>query len=513
MAREQQSSDALIGTTLGGKYLVRRLIGAGGMGAVYEVEHVFTKRIGALKLLRENFALVPSAAERFIREASAAGRIGNPHIVETMDAGTLERGAPYMFMEMLDGFPVSKLIETRSRLEIAEALDIVIQAAEALAAAHAAGIVHRDVKPDNLIVCRAQSPFVKVIDFGISKFAHRLTREHHLTQEGAPLGTPLYMSPEQTIGHKDIDGRTDVYSLAVVLYECVTGRVPFDAETLPALCMQIHQGKFTAASALRSDVPPELDAVISRAMAVDRDQRTPTMAALLQELGALRSGLQGSAMAVATEPEALRRPSEPANRSASVELSLSRADTIEPLSLAAGRDPRAEPGNQATTGQPVSSTAHVPPSSKRARVWVALGLVIVVSTAGAVWALRRAPDVSGTTAQRPAAGADTPLPRRATTGAGSAPAPAGPSPARGEATAARDEPAAESAVSPTLDPARTSSVSAHAVQRQSTADGRARAPSAKRPGAKSPKEHDAPAKSQAAEDGLSEENPFVEPTP
>jgi serine/threonine-protein kinase len=284
----EPTSGALIGQTLGKRYLVRRLIGSGGMGAVYEVEHLVTKRIGALKLLHPRYASVPEVVARFVMEASAAGRIDNPHVVQTFDAGELESGEPYMFMELLTGAPVSALIQRRGRLRFDEARELVLQAAAGLSGAHAAGIVHRDVKPENLFVCSGERPFVKVLDFGISKFT-RAEGDPRLTTEGAPLGTPYYMSPEQVVGQRDLDQRTDVYSLGVVLYECVTGEVPFKAETLPALGIRISQGQYQLASERVSELPRDLDAVIARAMSIDANDRFPDMPALASALSALAS--------------------------------------------------------------------------------------------------------------------------------------------------------------------------------------------------------------------------------
>lgn len=274
----------LVGRTLGKRYLVRRVIGAGGMGAVFEAEHVFTKRTGALKLLHQSVAALPEVVERFVREASAAGRIGNPHIVETIDAGELDTGEPYIFMELLSGMPLSELIRVRHRLPFEEALEIAAQAAEGLAAAHEAGIVHRDIKPENLFVCAGETPFVKILDFGISKFTENDALKHRLTHQGSAMGTPYYMSPEQVVGERNIDARTDVYSLGVVLYECVSGQTPFDAESLPALSVRIHEGKYVPPSQLRPDAPAGFDALVARAMAVARDDRFATMAAFLDAL-------------------------------------------------------------------------------------------------------------------------------------------------------------------------------------------------------------------------------------
>lgn len=276
MAVERAGSAGLVGRTLSGKFKVERLLGEGGMGAVYVAEHVFTRRKGALKLLHRSFSELEEIVERFIREASAAGVIGSPHIVQTYDAGKLDTGEPYMFMELLDGAAVDQILEHRQRLDFEEAADIACQAAEGLVAAHGAGIVHRDIKPANLFVVRGERPFVKLLDFGISKFAPTYHGDHQLTAEGSLMGTPTYMPPEQVNGQRDIDHRADVYALGVVLYEMVVGAPPFGAETLMELSVRIHEGKYVPVTQVRSEVPPELEAVVARAMAVERSVRYQT---------------------------------------------------------------------------------------------------------------------------------------------------------------------------------------------------------------------------------------------
>ena len=278
------------GTVLAGKLRIIRLIGEGGMGAVYEVEHEFTKHRRALKLLRPEHSLSPGVVGRFLREASAAGRIGNPHIVETFDAGTLDGGAPYIVMELLEGRALADVLVQRERLDLRAALEILEQACAAIQAAHDAGIVHRDLKPDNLFLVASDQTFVKVLDFGISKFDPARAPENQITHDSATLGTPYYMSPEQIRGAAHVDGRTDVYALAVVLYECLTGNKPFMADTVPALAVLIHEGKYQPLSSARPEAPPALEQVLARALHVDRDQRYPTPAAFARALRAVDDG-------------------------------------------------------------------------------------------------------------------------------------------------------------------------------------------------------------------------------
>jgi serine/threonine-protein kinase len=280
------------GSILAGKLRVVRLIGEGGMGAVYEVEHELTKHRRALKMLHHEMTQIPGVVARFLREASAAGRIGSPHIVETFDAGQLESGEPYIVMEMLSGKPLDNFIESKGRLDAAEAIEILKQACDGIQAAHDAGIIHRDLKPENLFLAKGDKLFVKILDFGISKFDSQRTGDHKLTVEGTALGTPFYMPPEQVRGEADIDVRADVYALGVVLYECLTGQKPFVAETLPHLAVLIHEGNYEPLSKLRPDAPPGLEQVVSRAMAKDRAARYPSVRALRESLEEIDTGGQ-----------------------------------------------------------------------------------------------------------------------------------------------------------------------------------------------------------------------------
>ena len=272
------------GTLLAGKFRVIRRLGEGGMGSVYEIEHELTKHRRALKMLHAAMAAMPSIVERFLREASAAGRVGNPHIAETFDAGVLETGEPYLVMELLRGEPLSSRV-ARGPLLLHEVVDLIGQACVGVAAAHAAGIVHRDLKPDNLFVVDVDGrPFVKILDFGISKFDSAQTGGMALTKEGAAMGTPYYMSPEQIRGVGNLDARADVYALGVILYECLAGKRPFESDVLTHLAILIHAGEHQPLEQIRHDLPPGFADLVRHAMASDREKRMQSALELRQRL-------------------------------------------------------------------------------------------------------------------------------------------------------------------------------------------------------------------------------------
>jgi eukaryotic-like serine/threonine-protein kinase len=277
------------GTLLAGKFRIERLLGAGAMGAVYAIDHELTRHKRALKLLHPEVRLVPDLVHRFLNEASAAGRAGNQHLVETFDAGTLPTGEPYVVMELLQGETLGSLLVRERVIGPARASDLIAQAAEGMHAAHRAGIIHRDIKPDNLfITLREGRPFVKILDFGVSKFSNVSAGQTRRTKAGMLYGSPAYMSPEQIMGMPDVDPRTDVFALGVVLFQCLTGVLPFDAPNIHALTARMLTGTPTPIETLRADLPLGLSDIVRYALATARTDRLPSARALADALAPFR---------------------------------------------------------------------------------------------------------------------------------------------------------------------------------------------------------------------------------
>jgi serine/threonine-protein kinase len=276
------------GDILAGKFRIERVLGVGGMGVVVSAMHIHLDERVAIKFLLPEALANAEAVARFGREARAAVKIKSEHVARVIDVGALETGSPYMVMELLRGNDLSVVIREQGALPIHVAVQYVLQACEALAEAHAIGIVHRDLKPANLfLTARADgSPCIKVLDFGISKVASvsGSGSDMGMTRTQSIMGSPLYMSPEQMASSRDVDQRADVWAIGCVLYELMTGRVPFEAETMPQLCTLILHQEPPHPRSVRPEVPDGLAEAILRCLRKDRAQRYPNVAALAMDL-------------------------------------------------------------------------------------------------------------------------------------------------------------------------------------------------------------------------------------
>jgi serine/threonine protein kinase len=275
------------GDLIAGKYEIVRIIGQGGMGVVVEAMHVALKHRVAIKFLRPESMEQSEAVDRFLREAKAAAQIKNEHVARVTDVATLDSGAPYFVMELLDGRGLDTQIDNDGPLPLQVAIDYTLQVCEALAEAHAAGIVHRDLKPGNLFLAHRSdgSIVVKLLDFGISKvMPTNGIDELSMTRTRAVLGSPLYMAPEQMRSTRRVDQRADIWSLGVLLHEMLTGETPFLGDTLPEVCASIAADEPLRLTERRPDAPPELEDVILRCLEKDPEHRFANVAEFAESI-------------------------------------------------------------------------------------------------------------------------------------------------------------------------------------------------------------------------------------
>ncbi|WP_437625035.1 protein kinase domain-containing protein [Sorangium sp. So ce1151] len=449
------------GAIIAGKYRLEHALSAGGMGSVWVAQHVQLGTHVAVKFMGTAYAGSPAFRARFEREARAAAHLRSPHVVQVHDFG-FEQGVPYLVMELLRGEDLSARLSRVRRLSLPETQRLLVQAGKALRSVHEAGLVHRDLKPANLFLARVDGEdedLLKLIDFGIAKeTAPKLVTEASTT--GEVMGSPHYMSPEQLRADRDIDARSDLWAMGVILFRMVTGYLPFPGEVLAQVMTRILVEPIPSARQLAADLPPALDAFFARALARDRTHRFQTVREMVEEFGRATgmpvfssSGVGGSSpfgwTAVGgpgTVPAGVAGPGAAVpggSHGAGPQLAAPGqfAGNGHGHAVAAGQEP--PPG---TLTDAVHVAASPQPRSRRARAaWVAVaaaGLAIVGVGLGVM--LRRTLEAPGAAVEEPSA------PAEARTGAGtgaaaSASAPAAAGPPASATAAAEAAPAAGSA--------------------------------------------------------------------
>lgn len=300
----QSVNDPLVGQTLAEKYLIEQLIKRGGMGAVYRGKHVLMDKTVAIKVLRPSLAGDDAIVARFSREAKAASRISHPHAVSVTDFGEAENGVVFLVMEYLDGRTLKDIIRNEGPMPMDRAAEITRQVSGALDAAHQQGVVHRDLKSDNIMLSQTNGgDWAKVLDFGIAKIQQlEGVRDHDITAPNLVIGTPQYMSPEQCSQTSPIDARSDLYSLGIIIYEMLSGKVPFTGESPTVIMMKQVQDPPPSILDARPDLPVSVDKLIKRALAKQPGDRFQTAGELSQALTHAAEEMGAGASAVIMPP-------------------------------------------------------------------------------------------------------------------------------------------------------------------------------------------------------------------
>lgn len=352
--------EGLLGQTIDQRYRVETVLGEGGMGLVYRVTHTRLNKALAMKVLRRENTRDEEVLARFRREAESASAIGHQHIVDISDFGMLSDGSTYFVMECLEGMDLIDAMDLAQRMPEERAVHIGIQVCRALGAAHQAGIIHRDLKPENVFLTRRDGveDFVKVLDFGIAKVANGPKR---LTRAGEVLGTPHYMSPEQCEGD-DVDHRTDIYSLGVLLYEMTTGHVPHDADTMMGILTKHIYDDPIPPRVRAPQLTEQLERVIMRCLEKKPEQRYQTMREVEADLERVRSGRQPLGPEVVTlaptrPPRPGRRPLSPIYAGGLAVALMALAGT---LAVVASSDPNVAPESASLAPLPEPREAAAP---------------------------------------------------------------------------------------------------------------------------------------------------------
>ena len=369
MANRSMGSSISPGTKLG-RYEIRSQLGAGGMGEVYLAQDTKLERTVALKVLPADIAADRQRMQRFIQEAKAASGLNHPNILTIHEIEQID-SVHLIATEFINGETLRQHLNV-SRMEIAEALDISVQIASALSAAHAAGIIHRDIKPENIMLRR--DGIVKVLDFGLAKLSERTDPQQKVdaeaatkvlvqTEPGVVMGTAAYMSPEQARG-KDVDARTDIFSLGAVIYEMLSGRAPFAGETAADIIAALIHQEPQPLSTLVPDIPAELQHIVSKALRKDRDERYQTVKSLLVDLKTLKQELDFSAK--------LERSASPDSKAAATKNSAQAAIANAAMENA---------DTQTTIARPTSSAEYMVSRIKQHKGTFAAGLAVLLLAA------------------------------------------------------------------------------------------------------------------------------------
>ena len=372
------------GDVVAGKYELQRPIARGGMGAVWAAQNQHTERRVAIKFMLPELATSPDTIQRFFREAKASARIDHPSIVDVLDLGTLDDNTPFMVMEFLEGRSMEEIID-REPLAPILAAALMLDVSHALAAAHSAGIVHRDLKPANIIIAKKGDALVpKILDFGISKITSSIGNDVRMTRTGAVLGSPAYMSPEQARGRTDIDGRADIWAIGVILYEAISGKLPFNGENYNQIMMAITLDPPTPIAQVVPMIDADFAAIIEACLQKDRDQRPPTMdslAALLDGYVAPRAAHGIPAIDIGDGE--IKKASS--SKLGAYAIKRAKSDSPEKDTVITTR-PRNE-ASQLTVGGAVTVVDGQVPKTRRSMLMVAAIAALIVSVGGAGYSL------------------------------------------------------------------------------------------------------------------------------
>jgi hypothetical protein len=375
---QQLDADLPPGTQVG-EYVVDHKVGEGGFGAVYRATHPVIGKAVAVKVLGGQFSANPQMVSRFVAEARSVNQIRHKSIVDIFAFGQLPDGRQYYVMELLEGLPLDKYVERKGRLPVEEAVPLLRQVARALDAAHAQGIVHRDMKPENVFVLFDDEgkASAKILDFGIAKLFGD-TPLGHKTRTGTPIGTPYFMSPEQCRG-KDVDHRTDIYSFGVMTHQVLTGALPFDGDSLMDLMLKHTSEPPPPASKVRPDLPPGMDRPLARMMAKEPSERPQSLSEAIEDLAeaARVAGYKVTVLPVS------RPGGDPSSR----------------LGASASTDPKLVEAKTMLGGSTLESAAVAARPSGKKWLGVVVALAVVGGAVGAALALRGkgGPAVAGTT--------------------------------------------------------------------------------------------------------------------